>query len=115
MPILQGKIIYIECPRTYNENLQRIIMQLQIFQVDAFTDKIFGGNPAAVCPLRYWFDREQVSPGDEKRVLHKLEQLQPGALDRSPIVLKDVLDIYLMSKDARMFDLPGRGWYPVTR
>ncbi len=29
-------------------------MQLQIFQVDAFTDKIFGGNPAAVCPLEFW-------------------------------------------------------------
>jgi PhzF family phenazine biosynthesis protein len=29
-------------------------MQLQIFQVDAFTDKIFGGNPAAVCPLKSW-------------------------------------------------------------
>ena len=29
-------------------------MQLPIFQVDAFTDKIFGGNPAAVCPLEYW-------------------------------------------------------------
>ena len=29
-------------------------MQLQIFQVDAFTDKIFGGNPAAVCPLKNW-------------------------------------------------------------
>ena len=26
-------------------------MRLPIFQVDAFTDKIFGGNPAAVCPL----------------------------------------------------------------
>lgn len=29
-------------------------MQLPIFQVDAFTDKIFGGNPAAVCPLENW-------------------------------------------------------------
>lgn len=29
-------------------------MQLKIFQVDAFTDKVFGGNPAAVCPLEHW-------------------------------------------------------------
>lgn len=29
-------------------------MQLPIFQVDAFTDKLFGGNPAAVCPLESW-------------------------------------------------------------
>lgn len=29
-------------------------MRLPIFQVDAFTDKIFGGNPAVVCPLESW-------------------------------------------------------------
>lgn len=27
---------------------------LPIYQVDAFTDKLFGGNPAAVCPLKEW-------------------------------------------------------------
>lgn len=29
-------------------------MQLDLYQVDAFTDKVFGGNPAAVCPLKEW-------------------------------------------------------------
>ena len=29
-------------------------MQLPIYQVDAFTPKLFGGNPAAVCPLEEW-------------------------------------------------------------
>ena len=29
-------------------------MQLPIFQVDAFADRVFGGNPAAVCPLEAW-------------------------------------------------------------
>ena len=29
-------------------------MQLPIYQVDAFTDHLFGGNPAAVCPLPAW-------------------------------------------------------------
>lgn len=29
-------------------------MKIDIYQVDAFTDKLFGGNPAAVCPLTYW-------------------------------------------------------------
>jgi PhzF family phenazine biosynthesis protein len=33
-------------------------MQLPIFQVDAFTDKVFGGNPAAVCPLKNWLPDE---------------------------------------------------------
>ena len=29
-------------------------MRLPIFQVDAFTDTVFRGNPAAVCPLETW-------------------------------------------------------------
>jgi PhzF family phenazine biosynthesis protein len=29
-------------------------MQLKIYQVDAFADKVFGGNPAAICPLEKW-------------------------------------------------------------
>lgn len=29
-------------------------MKLRLFQVDAFTDQIFAGNPAAVCPLDEW-------------------------------------------------------------
>jgi PhzF family phenazine biosynthesis protein len=33
-------------------------MELTIFQVDAFTDKLFGGNPAAVIPLETWPDTE---------------------------------------------------------
>ena len=33
-------------------------MKVPIFQVDAFTDHIFGGNPAAVCPLDEWLDDE---------------------------------------------------------
>ena len=31
-------------------------MRLPIFHVDAFTDEVFGGNPAAVCPLETWLD-----------------------------------------------------------
>ncbi|MBK7233704.1 MAG: PhzF family phenazine biosynthesis protein [Saprospiraceae bacterium] len=33
-------------------------MKQKIYQVDAFTDKIFGGNPAAVCPLEQWYPDE---------------------------------------------------------
>lgn len=29
-------------------------MQIPLFHVDAFTDQIFAGNPAAVCPLENW-------------------------------------------------------------
>ena len=33
-------------------------MKLPIYQVDAFTNKLFGGNPAAVIPLEKWLDTE---------------------------------------------------------
>lgn len=29
-------------------------MEIMLYQVDAFTDRLFGGNPAAVCPLDAW-------------------------------------------------------------
>jgi PhzF family phenazine biosynthesis protein len=29
-------------------------MRLSIYQIDAFTDKLFHGNPAAICPLGNW-------------------------------------------------------------
>ena len=29
-------------------------MRIPIYQIDAFTDQLFGGNPAAVCPLATW-------------------------------------------------------------
>jgi len=31
-------------------------MRQKIYQVDAFTDKVFSGNPAAVCPLDQWLN-----------------------------------------------------------
>ena len=31
-------------------------MELPIYQVDAFADRVFGGNPAAVMPLHRWLD-----------------------------------------------------------
>lgn len=31
-------------------------MKIPIYQVDAFADKIFTGNPAAICPLENWLE-----------------------------------------------------------
>lgn len=33
-------------------------MTIPIYQADAFTDKLFGGNPAAICPLDTWLPDE---------------------------------------------------------
>ncbi len=35
-------------------------MQLPIYIVHAFTDHLFGGNPAAVCPLKEWLPDESM-------------------------------------------------------
>jgi PhzF family phenazine biosynthesis protein len=43
-------IIPPDAPLSWREN----IMRLKMFRVDAFTDAVFRGNPAAVVPLRRW-------------------------------------------------------------
>jgi PhzF family phenazine biosynthesis protein len=35
-------------------------VKITLFQVDAFTEKIFSGNPAAVCPLTHWLEEKQM-------------------------------------------------------
>jgi PhzF family phenazine biosynthesis protein len=35
-------------------------MRIPIFKVDAFTNRVFSGNPAAVCPLDYWLNDGQL-------------------------------------------------------
>ena len=33
---------------------------MKMYQVDAFTDHVFRGNPAAVCPLENWLSDEKM-------------------------------------------------------
>ena len=33
-------------------------MDIPLYQVDAFTSRVFAGNPAAVCPLPQWLADE---------------------------------------------------------
>lgn len=35
-------------------------MKLPIYQADAFTDKLFGGNPAAIVPLKEWLSAPEM-------------------------------------------------------
>ena len=43
-----------------NSSLRKInnMATIKIYQADAFTGKLFGGNPAAVCPLNEWLPDE---------------------------------------------------------
>jgi PhzF family phenazine biosynthesis protein len=45
-----------EIEKTFQKYLNKKIFKMKIpmYQVDAFTSKIFKGNPAAVCPLKKW-------------------------------------------------------------
>ena len=36
-------------------------MTIEIFKLDAFTDKVFSGNQAAVCLLNEWIDEESMN------------------------------------------------------
>jgi len=38
------------------KQIKLLFMKLTVYQIDAFTDKVFGGNPAAVIPLEHWLD-----------------------------------------------------------
>lgn len=45
-------------------------MKLSMYQVDAFTDRVFSGNPAAVCPLEQWLpDRVLQSIASENNLV----------------------------------------------
>lgn len=39
-------------PRPFDED----DMKLPFYQVDAFTSRLYGGNPAGICPLESWLD-----------------------------------------------------------
>ncbi len=39
---------------TFSWRLEDLIMKYPIYQVDAFTDRAFAGNPAGVMPLKSW-------------------------------------------------------------
>ncbi|CAM3309753.1 PhzF family phenazine biosynthesis protein [Aquirufa ecclesiirivi] len=35
-------------------------MKLTLFQIDAFTNQLFSGNPAAICPLEAWLEDDKM-------------------------------------------------------
>ena len=72
-------------------------MRLQIFQVDAFTDKVFGGNPAGVCPLDHWLPDE---------VMLKIAMENAVAETAFFVPLKDGFDIRWFTPEFEM-DLCG--------
>jgi len=56
-------------------------MNIPIFQVDAFTDKIFSGNPAAVCLLEEWLTENQMQAIAAENNLSEMAFLVPQGDD----------------------------------
>lgn len=56
-------------------------MQLKIFQIDAFADKIFTGNPAAVIPLEAWLPDETLQAIAEENNLSETVYFIPKEKD----------------------------------
>lgn len=55
-------------------------MEVPIYQVDAFTDHVFGGNPAAICPLNEWLPDETLqSIAAENNLAETAFFIQQGA------------------------------------
>ena len=67
-------------------------MTLPVYIVDAFTTKLFGGNPAAVCPLSNWLpDDVMQSLAAENNLAETVFFVkEPGAIAYagSPLLLK---------------------------
>lgn len=48
------------------------IMKIRLFQVDAFAERVFEGNPATVCPLKAWLDDSLLQAIAEENNLQSL-------------------------------------------
>jgi PhzF family phenazine biosynthesis protein len=55
--------------------------RVKLFQVDAFTDKIFGGNPAAVCVLDQWPTKEILQKIAAENFLPETAFFVPSKID----------------------------------
>ena len=56
-------------------------MKLPIYQVDAFSSHVFGGNPAAVCPLEAWIDDRSLQQIAEENNLSETAFFVPESDD----------------------------------
>jgi PhzF family phenazine biosynthesis protein len=54
-------------------------MKIPLYQVDAFTGRLFGGNPAAVCPLDSWLDDETLQAIAAENNLSETAYFVPAA------------------------------------
>lgn len=76
------------------ENLKKSAFILEL--EDAFNARAMFEDKADLCA--YSFDRNRILPGDADRIIKKLDEMQPGSADHSPIRINDTLNIYWLTK-----------------
>jgi PhzF family phenazine biosynthesis protein len=55
--------------------------KIKLYQIDAFTDKVFHGNPAAVCVLNEWLEEEKMQQIAAENNLAETAFVVPGGSD----------------------------------
>ncbi len=63
-------------------------MKLPIYQIDAFSSAVFGGNPAAVCPLDDWLDDATLQAIAAENNLSETAFFVPGGADAADYQLR---------------------------
>jgi PhzF family phenazine biosynthesis protein len=112
-----------------------MIERFPLYQVDAFTDRVFGGNPAAVCPLVNWLPAATMQAiaaenNLSETVFFVARPGEPGAFDIrwfSPTIEIDlaghptlaaafiVLTLLMPDENAVRFRSRAGDWLTVTR
>lgn len=57
------------------------LMKIKLYQIDAFTQQLFRGNPAAVCPLETWLDDDILQAIAEENQLSETGFIVPRGND----------------------------------
>ena len=83
-------------------------MKIKQFQIDAFTGRVFGGNPAAVCPLKGWRDDNLLQSIAEENSLSETAFFELGI---KGVELK-VSDLFIPSLPTA-FDADGNFYFKV--
>ena len=108
------------------------MQKIQIYQVDAFTDTLFSGNPAAVCILDSWIDDELMQSIANENNLAETAFVAPIGQDFeirwfTPVVEVDLCGHATLASAFALFNIldysgslirfysPKSGWLPVEK
>lgn len=89
-------------------------MQIPIYQIDAFTNTLFGGNPAAVMPLERWLPDEVLQAIAAENNLSETAFLYPPTNGKTPTSTFGGSRLPLKCLCAGMQLRRQPGWYSIN-